>query len=267
MYDIAMITKTKNTPQDAADVPVKAHTYSAPALEKGFNVIELLADHPQGLTISEIASGLGLSMSEIFRVIMVMERRGWLKRKAGDRLRVATKVLNLAFKATPAEELIQAAAPLMRELVQRVEQSCHLVIGNGKSGLVVFRQQTPGPTVFAVRIGAEVTLEGSCSGHVLLAFNAVDLDPDLALAAQSGPMSASLQRVRARGYEMMKSTRTLGVTDLSYPIFDGQGHALAALTIPFLQLVDGTQNVDSKEARLCLQDIAARISEELSGAR
>ena len=258
-----MTIKTKESPESSA----KPHIYSAPALEKGFNVIELLAQHPQGLTVSEIATGLGLSMSEIFRIIMVMERRGWLKRKAGDRLRVATKVLDLAFKSTPAEELIQAAAPLMRELVQRVEQSCHLVIGNGTNGLVVFRQQTPGPTVFAVRIGAEIALEGTCSGHVLLAFNAVDLDLNLLATAQNGPLNASLQRVRARGYEMMKSARTLGVTDISCPIFDSQGHALAALTIPFLQLVDGTQTVDSKEARLCLQEIALRISDEMSGAR
>ncbi|MGA9659098.1 MAG: IclR family transcriptional regulator [Asticcacaulis sp.] len=251
-----------NTPAESA---AKPHTYSAPALEKGFNVIELLAEHPQGLTISEIANGLGLSMSEIFRIIMVMERRGWLKRKAGDKLRVATKVLHLAFRATPAEELIQAAAPLMRELVQRVHQSCHLVIGNGASGLVVFRQQTPGPTVFAVRVGAEISLTDSSSGHVLMAFNGVDLDPTALASAKNGPMSATLNRVRARGYEMMKSTRTLGVTDISYPLFDAQGHALAALTIPFLQLVDGTQTVDKDEARLCLQEIAGRICDDLNG--
>ena len=258
-----MSAKTKDLPETSA----KAHTYSAPALEKGFNVIELLAEHPQGLTISEIATGLGLSMSEIFRVIMVMERRGWLKRKAGDRLRVSTKVLNLAFKATPAEELIQAAAPFMRELVQRVQQSCHLVIGNGETGLVVYRQQTPGPTVFAVRIGSEISLEDTCSGHVLLAFNGVVLDVVQVAAAQNGSISTTLHRVRARGYEMMKSARTLGVTDMSYPIFDGQGHAVAALTIPFLQLVDGTQTVEKEEARICLQETAARISDEMSGGR
>lgn len=263
MYDFVMNIATKDSPEK----PAKAHTYSAPALEKGFSVIELLAEYPQGLTVSEIANGLGLSMSEIFRVIMVMERTGWLKRKAGDRLRVATKVLDLAFKSTPAEELIQTAAPFMRELAQKVEQSCHLVIGNGRSGLVVFRQQPPGPTVFAVRVGAEIALEDTCSGHVLMAFNAVDLDPGLAAAAQKGPLSIALQSIRTRGYEMMKSARTLGVTDLSCPIFDSQGHAVAALTIPFLQLVDGTQTVDSKAACLCLQEIASRITDEMSGAR
>lgn len=254
-------------PNALPETAVKVHMYTAPALEKGFNVIELLSEHPGGLTVSEIAAGLGLSMSEIFRILMVMERRGWLRRTAGDKLRVATKVLDLAFKATPAEEVIQAAAPLMRELVQRVEQSCHLVIGNGDKGLVVFRQQTPGPTVFAVRIGAEIALEDTCSGHVLLAFDGVDLNHERLKGAQNSALTTTLQRVRARGYEMMKSARTLGVTDISCPIFDGRGHALAALTIPYLQLVDGTQTVDKEEARQCLQETAARISEEMNGTR
>ena len=258
-----MTIKAKVSPESA----VKAHTYTAPALEKGFNVIELLSERPHGLTVSEIAAGLGLSMSEIFRILMVMERRGWLRRTAGDRLRVATKVLDLAFKATPAEELIQVSAPFMRELVQRVEQSCHLVIGNGDKGLVVFRQQTPGPTVFAVRIGAEITLEETCSGHVLLAYDAADLNPERVKAAQNGVLATPLQRIRSRGYEMMKSARTLGVTDISCPIFDGQGRAIAALTIPYLQLVDGTQTVEKDEARDCLQEIAARISDEMNGTR
>jgi hypothetical protein len=51
-------------------------TYSAPALEKAFNVVELLAKEKKGLTVSEIAVGIGLSLPEIFRIIVVMERRG-----------------------------------------------------------------------------------------------------------------------------------------------------------------------------------------------
>ena len=63
------------TPRSGDDVQTHRPSYVAPALEKGFNVVELLARSPQGLTASEIASGLGLTISEIFRIIMVMERR------------------------------------------------------------------------------------------------------------------------------------------------------------------------------------------------
>jgi DNA-binding IclR family transcriptional regulator len=236
-----------------------AATYSAPALEKGFNVIDLLAAAPGGLTIKEIASGLGLSMSEIFRIIMVMERRGWLQKSTGDRYRVTFKVLDLAFRATSAEELTLVAAPFMRQLAHRISQSCHLVVRNEDRGLVVMRQESPGPTGFMVRVGTEILLENTCSGHVLLAFGEI--------ATDKPALSAALQKVRARGYEVRPSARTSGVTDISCPIFGFDGHIQAALTVPFLKLIDGTQTVDKEEARHLIVETANLISEGLGVSR
>jgi len=232
--------------------------YAAPALEKGFNVIELLADTPHGLTISEIAQRLGLSISEIFRVIMVMERRAWLRKGPGDRFRVTPKVLDLAFRATPAEELSAVAAPVMYDLAQRIGQSCHLVVRNEDQGLVILRQEGPGPTGLSVRVGASLSLEKSCSGHVLLAF------APMHGSATTGT-GARLDAVRAQGYEMMDSARTLGVIDISYPVFGFDGQVAAALTVPFLKLIDGTQTVDHEAARDHLARAAGRISAALGG--
>ena len=92
------------------------------------DVIELLATVPEGLTISEIAVRLGLSISQIFRMIVVMERRGWLYKDGGtDRYRVSYKMLELAYRATPAQELARVATPVMYSLSQASRQSCHLV--------------------------------------------------------------------------------------------------------------------------------------------
>ncbi len=249
------------------DNTVKTPVYSAPALEKGFTILELLAEFPRGLTITEMAGKLGMSISEIFRVIMVMERLAWLKRHPGDRFRVTLRLLETGFKATLVDDLVQTTAPLMRDLSNRIEQSCHLVVRNGDRGMIVYKQHTPGPTVFAVRIGAEIVLETTCSGHVLLAFDAVNDGPAVKTVNVDPPLESTLRKVKARGYEMMKSTRTVGVTDMSCPIFGGNGVALAALTVPFLQLIDGTQKVGRDEARLLLQETCRQISEELGAIR
>src|SRR3954471_17013981 len=58
----------------------KRQVHSAPALAKGLEIIELLGDIPAGLSISEIAARLGRSLNEVFRVIVVMEGRGWLRK-------------------------------------------------------------------------------------------------------------------------------------------------------------------------------------------
>ena len=233
-------------------------TYSAPALEKAFNVVELLATEKQGLLVSEIAAGIGLSVSEIFRIIVVMERRGWLRKGDNDRYSVTPHVLNLAFRATPAEELSAIAIPFMRELCASSDQSCHLVIRNGDKGLVIARLQNPGPTGLHVRLGAEIDLKASCSGHVLLAFG-VDPHP----AKSDKPFAAILNAVRQRGYERMESARTLGVTDVSCPIFGMHGDIVAALTVPFLRLIDGSQTMSLDDTQALLEHTAKQISTEL----
>jgi len=238
-------------------------TYAAPALEKAFNVLELLAKEKKGLTLSEIAAGIGLSLAEIFRIIVVMERRGWLRKSDGDRYTVTPHVLHLAFRATLAEELSAIAIPPMRELCAVTDQSCHLVIRNGEKGLVITRQQNPGPYGFHVRVGAEIELESTCSGHVLMAFGTDDIAPNRISAASDESFAATLNAVRERGYERMESARTLGVTDISYPIFDLHGDILAALTVPFLRFIDGSQILSLEDTQALLERTAKRISAEL----
>lgn len=251
------------TSSQAPETSNKAPTYSAPALEKGFTILELLSEFPRGLTVTEMAGKLGLSVSEIFRVVMVMERLAWLRRFPGDRFRITLRLLEIGFKGTPVDELVQVAGPFMRELAHRLEQSCHLAVRNGNRGMIVYRQQTPGPTVFAVRVGAEIALEETCSGHVLLAFNAVNDGPAAEQSVPNPDLEPKLKKIRSRGYEVMKSTRTVGVTDISCPIYGSTGVAIAALTVPFLQLIDGSQKVSRDDARLLLQETALQISEEL----
>lgn len=243
-------------------------TYSAPALEKAFNVLELLARDKKGLTLSEIAAGIGLSLPEIFRIIVVMERRGWLRKSDEDKYSVTPHVLHLAFRATSAEELSAVALPQMRELCAASDQSCHLVIRNGDKGLVIARRQNPGPYGFHVRIGTEIELKSSCSGHVLLAFSTEPRAPSNNPATASDKaFGATLNAVRQRGYERMESARTLGVTDISYPIFDMHGDILAALTVPFLRFIDGSQTLSLDDTQTLLDRTAKRISAELGVKR
>ncbi|MGK6356352.1 IclR family transcriptional regulator [Sphingomonas sp. DT-207] len=248
----------------------KGRSYSAPALEKSIDILELLASNAAGLSISEIAQRLGRSISEVFRVIIVMERRGWLHRDPdNDKFRVTFKVLDVAFRATPAQELTQVAASIMHDLSIQTNQSCHLVVRGDGRGMVVQRQENIGPVGFGMRLGASVDLITSCSGHVLLAFAAEEHRASL-LASLPRPASLPLDRleerlgvVRMQGYEMQPSARTAGVTDMSYPVFGFDGQVVAALTVPFLITIDGSQKTDLEETRQLLRSAARRVSNGL----
>ena len=81
-------------------------------------------------------------MSELFRIIVVMEQRRWLQKDPEtSRYSVTYHVLQLAHRGTPAQSLTLAAAPVMYDLSTRINQSCHLVVRSGKLGMVILRQE------------------------------------------------------------------------------------------------------------------------------
>jgi DNA-binding IclR family transcriptional regulator len=237
------------------------------------DIIELLADAGAGLTISEISKRLKRRMSELFRIVIVMERRGWLQKDHETaRYSVTYQLLKLAHRGAPAQSLATAAAPVMQELATRVNQSCHLVVRAGSQGLVIYRHENPNRHAnLSVRMGAVLELARSCSGHLLLAF----LEPTQRDSLmRSLPRASTLPRarleklaarIRKRGYELQRSQLTPGVTDISYPIRGLDGGVMAALTVPYLHVLDDSLPTSVEQTRQLLEQAARRISRSLGG--
>jgi len=255
--------------KSARPAPAAKTLYAAPALEKGFDIIELLAAAPDGLTSSEIAQRLGRSLSEIFRILVVMERRGWLRKDPdSDRYRVSYHVLEHAFRATPAQGLGMVAAPVMYELALKAQQSCHMAVISEANIVIVLQQESPAHSGFGVRLGAKCDILKSCSSHVLLAFSDATTREGLLAGVNPAPgelkkLRERLKTVAQRGHESKPSSRHVGVHDLSYPIFGFDGRVQAALTIPFLSVIDGTEKASLEQARKMLAAAAEQISRGL----
>lgn len=254
--------------------PLKTR-YSAPALEKAVEILELMGDHPDGMLVTEMANRLGRSVGELFRIVVVMETLGLLRKSARtDRYTVAYRLLDIAYRATPAQNVVAAAFPVMKTLAFAAGQSCHLVIASAGDGLVIASEQQPGMRGFSLRVGAQIDIVQSCSGQVLLAFS-TDQAAERIVAAAEATRTDPVDRdwlaerraeTRARGHQLRKSPITYGVTDISYPILGFDGAIVAALTIPFLELIDGSQKVDLEAARALLGEAADAISDALGYA-
>lgn len=247
-------------------------TYAAPALEKAFEIVELLAEYPDGALVSEMAASLGRSVGELFRIVIVMERLGYLRKSAHtDRYTVSYKLLETAYRATPAQNLVRAALPQMQGLAAAAGQSCHLVVASNDHGLVVACEQQPGMRGFSLRVGARIDIVNSCSGQVLLAYATTQrreqilqtLDEQLEEKVDRVRLAQRIETIRTAGHDSRQSPVTHGVTDISFPVFGFDGQIMAALTIPFLELIDGSQKVGLKAAREMLRETTAAIADTL----
>src|SRR5690606_7969001 len=66
--------------------------YRAPALDKGLDIIELLAGTAEGLSQAEIAKALDRTPNEIYRMLDRLVRRAYVRRTPGDRYEITLKL-------------------------------------------------------------------------------------------------------------------------------------------------------------------------------
>lgn len=79
--------------------------YRAPALDKGLDILELLARTDGGLTQIEIAKSIGKSPNELYRMLDRLVRRGYVQRLDGDRFSLTLKMFGLAHFHAPIRRL------------------------------------------------------------------------------------------------------------------------------------------------------------------
>jgi DNA-binding IclR family transcriptional regulator len=248
--------------------------YRAPALDKGLDILELLAREDEGLSQAEIAKALGRTPNEHYRMLERLVRRGYVTRNASDRYELTLKLFGLAHFHRPIRRLVSQAAPLMRALAARTLQANHLAVYDRAGVMVIAQMDAPGYWGIGLRVGARVGLFNTGSGHVLLAFRSPQ-ERALMIAEQDGgeeeppPRPADLEerlsQIRQRGYEVMPSLQTAGVYNLSTPVLGSDNAALAALTCPYITPLNRPKAPDIPETITMLQEAASALSLRVRG--
>jgi DNA-binding IclR family transcriptional regulator len=219
---------------------------------------------------TDIARRLSRSVSEIFRMIVVLQERGYVVQDpVSDRYVLTTLLFAVAHRTPMIKRLTTTAAPVMQRLARDVNQSCHLAMVSGDSVIVIGQVDSPGNNIRSVSLGAKIDLWRASSGRVILAHRGeAALSEALARVplpeGKTGPeIRAELAQIRATGCEVMDSFVARGIVNISAPVIDHSGEAAAALTIPYLQRYG--EMIPFDRCRDSLLAAAAHISRNLGG--
>jgi len=262
---------SENTAMTTKSRKQATRQYPTPALEKGLDILELFASEPGGLSKSDVARRLGRTASEIFRMLLCLEERGYISQsRDGERYRLTLRLFKLAQEHPPTKRMISEALPIMQQVAHQINQSCHLGVLKGGQVVIVAQVDSHVSSGFYVRTGAAIDLMHAATGHVILAHQT----PEVCSRAiemwceQSGErpprdLTAHLARIRSRGYEERASYEVDGVINISFPVLDDRGSAIAALTVPFLQRIGG--EATPVTVREVLQEASVLLSKATGG--
>jgi DNA-binding IclR family transcriptional regulator len=247
-------------------------TYSAPALEKGLDILELLASGNAPQSVRRIAEHLGRSKSEIFRMVSVLLARGYIARDAAtEDLILTDHLFEMGIRTPRVRELLDVAIPAMQAMTGETAQSAHLVVLSRGETVVIAAIAGGSDMSFTLRLGYRRPLVDASSGRVILAFQRPEIakgwiDQSRPLVGKDfdfAELNAALKRIRKQGHEIHRSRDVVGITDIACPILNASGEAVAALVMPYVNRVAQATQLDAVLAVVC--KTAEGISTSLYG--
>jgi len=241
--------------------------YRAPALEKGLDIIELLAASPRPMPPKLISEKLNRSVSELFRMVQVLESRGYVamaENQSGYEL--TNKLFSLGMSRGVSKNLLDHAIPAMRTLSETILQACHLLVASDDQIVVIGQMDAPAAPSFHIRVGFRQDMVEATAGAVLYAFQ----KPKVQKAWHDGLRSAvsdeewahfedQAAAVSAQGRLVAKSAYSESITDIVCPVFN-DGGIVAALAIPYIK---SKLSVTLEECAASLADTCRDLSKAL----
>ncbi|MFV2215693.1 IclR family transcriptional regulator [Actinomadura sp. LOL_016] len=195
------------------------------------------------LTVSDISRRAALPIATAARLVDELTRHGLLVRDEKRRVRIGTRMWELAERASPVLGLRQTALQYMGDLHSVVGHSTQLGVLDGGEVLFVERLSAPGSVVNVTKIAGRLPLHASSAGLVLLAHAPEDVR-ERVLGGPLPPLTgrtirderalrAVLADVRTRGFAFCPGHIHPDATGIAVPVrADGRVVAALGLVVP-----------------------------------
>lgn len=249
----------------------EATRYSAPALEKGLDIMEFLSERAKAYSLAQLGEEMGRTKGEIFRMLAVLEARGYVERAAdSDDYQITDKLLRIGLRRPHYRALTEVARPFMERFAHDTRYPCHLAIASDEQIVVIARAESPDLLGVTVRVGYRQPLLETGSGRMIFAhMEDVQRRRVITLLTRANPrldlkkLEQDSAVIRERG-SLLESSRIMeGVYDISCPVRgDGNEAIVAALTTPFVRMV--INRITKEQVAEQLKEAADAISARLS---
>lgn len=245
------------------------------SIEVGNELLVVLADSAQPLTLKELAARSRMSAPKAHRYLVSYGRLGLVEQEADSgRYGLGEFALRLGLAALGRLDPVTAAASVMRDLAQQIDQTVAVAIWANHGATFVRWAGVDSPVSATLRVGSVMPLSRSATGSLFLAFLperrwAALLKAELASNSRQrfsprsqAELAPALERIRRQGYSRA-SDFIPGITGLAAPVFGFDNSlALALVTLGY------SVGFEAEEARIraALLRCANQLSRRLGAA-
>lgn len=246
---------------------------SVQSLHRAFDIVELLAGSDDGLGLSEIARGLALPTSTVFRLIATLRDRGYVDRDTRSGVyRLGLAFVDMSSLYLGRLELKTEAEPVLRDLSLRTGQTVFLAIRDGRQVVYIDKIEQFNSLRKYSTIGRRMPVYCTSLGKATLLGLAdeeiAELLGDVEFA-RSGPRTHSdlkalmedIVTSRSRGWTYDDEEAEPGVRCVAAPVYDYRSQIIAAASLswPIASFPDLDVEVTAEQVKRAAAEISRHM--------
>ncbi|MGW1461351.1 IclR family transcriptional regulator [Streptomyces albidoflavus] len=196
-------------------------------LHHGLLLLRVISEHPQGLTVSELADAISVHRTVAHRLVRTLEAHQLCRRDHQRRIVPGTGLVSLA---EPVQQDLRALArPVLDELAESTRATAHLLVREGDTQMRALMVVEPRGALVHVsfRPGQTHSIEQGSGGVAVLAH---------------GPYREGerpeVTEARAQGYAVTTGEVIPAVTGVSAAVPSADGTAAASIGVSVFQYTD-----------------------------
>lgn len=143
--------------------------YSIRSVQRVCDILDLVQDRPDGLTLVDVSAATGLPKSSAFRYLATLESRGYIERNgSGDYL------IGIALRSERIDVLVQRARPHLKQLRDELGETASLGMLDGSWVVYLAIEESRRSTRTVQSLGVRYPIHSSAFGKVLTAWKPAD---------------------------------------------------------------------------------------------
>ncbi|MDQ6524264.1 IclR family transcriptional regulator [Nocardioides sp. LHD-245] len=242
--------------------------------DRVLQILDLLTEHPDGLTLTEIQRAMDFPKSSTFGLVNTMAVRGFVQQDPNTRkYAVGIRLWQAGQSYLTATSLEQLALPYMTAVRDALNETVQLAILDGTDNVYIGKVDPDQQLRLASHVGARLPAYATGLGKALLSllpdeevrrrFDGVAFTPYTERSLHSvDELIAVLGEIRARGYAEDDAEYTEGVYCIAFPLKPSRDYGLASISVS----VPHVRRSDDLTARTIesLRHATVQISQRLS---
>ena len=208
---------------------------------RAMRLLDLFERGRPEMSLAEFARRSGYSKSTTYRLLLSLEKAGWLERTPQAAFRLTIKPFQVGSILVDSLELRQEAGRIMAQMAAEIDQAVYLVVAAGTRAVCLERIDSgQGLRLVELDVGGSQPLHLGAAPRALLAFDQDRLLPPLLRdgliqrtehsLVDPADLLRDLAETRRRGYSISDEDVTAGIGAIGAPILDADGLAVAALS-------------------------------------